>query len=63
MRLIKQECETEATYPPLLEIPEFEKLICKIPKVGMDLDSASCMEKTYGSAQTNKQKRQETHGM
>lgn len=29
----------------------------------MGLNSASCMGKTYGSAQTNKQKRQETHGV
>lgn len=32
MRLIKQKCEREATYPPLLEIPQFEKLMGKIPK-------------------------------
>lgn len=52
MRLIKRGCEREAIYPPLLEIPEFEKLMCKIPRVWRGI--ALCkLDRKKHSAQPN----------
>lgn len=58
MRLIKQECEREATYPPLLEIPQFEKLMGKIPKDWHGF--ALC--KLYGKRHTAQQKKKKKVG-
>jgi len=55
VRLIKQEWEREAAYPLLLEIAEFEKLMCKIARVWHGF--ALC--KLYGKRHTAQSKQQE----